>query len=385
MLQVGNPAVSKDFANREREVNTIMNALKKDNILLIAPRRYGKTSVMRRIQTLLGKDGYTVIFIDVHDVYTPQQFVIELAMGVFDMAKDKKSFVEKMKQFFSQKLKDLEFEISIGGLKVKFKRLLKEEIERNWKEEGRTVFMFIQSYFDNLVFVIDEFSECVHNMSKNEEVEQFLKWLRSMRAREDTLRFILGGSVSIDRVVKKVTALSAINDFRRVLLGGFDREAALCVVKKVFDEEMWEYTDEIGEKIVECIGVPSVPYFLSVFLSMIQEEGAENVHESFIEEIHNNSLMGAKGKHYFDYYVQRLKIYYEEERAAKVLLKELCQTGSISMDAAFNIFSEVTNKDYESFLDLISDLENDFYVNQTGDTLQFSSKVLRDWWRLYHV
>jgi len=42
-----------------------------------------------------------------------------------------------------------------------------------------------------------------------------------------SIRFILGGSVSVDRVVRKVTALSAINDSRRVILDGFDKETAL--------------------------------------------------------------------------------------------------------------------------------------------------------------
>ena len=160
---------------------------------------------MKRIETILGEEkGDTpVIFIDIHDVYSPQEFLIELATGAFDMAKDKKSFIEKLRVSFSGMLKDLEeFEISLGELKVKFKRSLKEEIERgDWKEEGRTLFAFVKKYFDESVyFIVDEFSECVHNMhtidkGKNREAEMFLKWFRSVRIRESGLKFILGGSI----------------------------------------------------------------------------------------------------------------------------------------------------------------------------------------------
>jgi hypothetical protein len=391
MLPVGNPAVGKDFMNREHEIRTIMNALKKDNILLIAPRRYGKTSVMKKIQALLKGskgDDTAVIFIDVYDVYCPEEFVIELATGAFDVAKNKRSFIEKLKQFFSQQLKDLEFEFSLGELKVRFKRSLKEEIEKGgWKQEGKAVFTFIQSYFDvTIYFIIDEFSECVHNMSIKdaEKAEVFLKWFRSVREGGHNLKFILGGSMSIDRVVKRVATLSTINNFRRVILNGFDKETVLCIVKKVFKEEKWEYTPGIGEKIIECIGTPSVPYFLSVFLSILQETCTGGLDESVIEEVYSNSLMGTNGKHYFDYYIQRLATYYEDD-AAKAILKELCQTGVISKDAAFDIFKRVTAGDYELFLDLVSDLENDFYLEHIGDTFMFSSKPLADWWRLYHV
>lgn len=393
MLPVGSPAVGKDFIDRDDEIKIILDSLEKDNILLTAPRRYGKTSIMKEIQTILSGEDTPVIFIDIHDVNSPEEFLIELATGAFDMAKNKKSFIEKLKNFFSERLTGLEeLEISLGELKVRFKRSLKEEIKSGWKEEGKTFFTFIKNYFDDRVyFIIDEFSEYIHNMSKKKkkEAEIFLKWFRTVRMEESNLRFILGGSVSVDRVVKNVTALSAINDFRRVTIGRFDRETTLCAVKMVFDEEEWACTDEIGEKIVECVGLPSVPYFLSAFLSIIQEESmGKDLNENRIEEIYSSNLMGANGKHYFDYYVQRLKIYYskKEEKTAKAILRELCQTGEISIAIAFDIFKRNAARDnYEWFMDLISDLENDFYLRQDGDRIVFFSKPLADWWRLYHV
>jgi len=46
MLQVSGPAMGKDFFDREKEVEEIVQSLGKDNVLLVAQRRYGKTSVM---------------------------------------------------------------------------------------------------------------------------------------------------------------------------------------------------------------------------------------------------------------------------------------------------------------------------------------------------
>ena len=53
MLQVGGIATGKDFFDREKEVEKIVKSLGKDNVLLVAPRRYGKTSVMREVERKL--------------------------------------------------------------------------------------------------------------------------------------------------------------------------------------------------------------------------------------------------------------------------------------------------------------------------------------------
>jgi len=45
MSVVSGPATGKDFFDREDEVKAILESLRRDNILLVAPRRYGKTSV----------------------------------------------------------------------------------------------------------------------------------------------------------------------------------------------------------------------------------------------------------------------------------------------------------------------------------------------------
>jgi hypothetical protein len=223
----------------------------------------------------------------------------------------------------------------------------------------------------------------------NKDAEIFLKWFRSLRMRESNLRFIIGGSVSIDKVVRTAATLSTINDFKRVIIDGFSEEVTLNIIKEIFEEERWEYADKTAEKIIKCIGVPAIPYFLSIFLSVIREESVgKSLDEITIEEIYNNKLMGTRGKHYFDYYVQRLNTYYseKEKKVAKNILKELSQNREISVEIAFNVFKNVTNSsNREWFFGLISDLENDFYLKRTDDKIIFYSKTLADWWRLYHV
>ncbi len=75
-----------------------------------------------------------------------------------------------------------------------------------------------------------------------------------------------------------------------------------------------------------------------------------------------------------------------EEKAARAILRRVSSEDYYPLDLAFGIFKQETGvDDHERFMDLIADLENDFYIeNDPLKGLTFYSKMLRDWWRLYH-
>src|SRR3989304_1093699 len=87
MLQVVNPAIGDDFIDREKKIAQILEALKKDSVLLIAPRRFGKTSVMRRVKEELLSRNDISVFLEVEDVYSPQRFLSEIVMALVENEK----------------------------------------------------------------------------------------------------------------------------------------------------------------------------------------------------------------------------------------------------------------------------------------------------------
>jgi len=84
MLQSG-PAVGRDFFDREEKIEEIFRSLKRNNILLISPRRYGKTSVMKEVIRRLSERGDLCLFLDIMYVDAPEQFLIELATPQLSM------------------------------------------------------------------------------------------------------------------------------------------------------------------------------------------------------------------------------------------------------------------------------------------------------------
>ncbi len=396
MSVISGPALGADFFDREEEVNAIMRSLRNDNILLVAPRRYGKTSVMRAVERKLTERGCVSLYLDVMHVNSPKDFVFWLAVAAFDARKERETFLENLKSSFIH-LGELlhEVEVSTSGFKAKFTKGVKEEInDDNWPSKGNDILNAIKqlSEKDCVCIIIDELSECVNNIKKRDEEQarQFLQWLRSVRQTMfEDLKFIVGGSVSFKGIVRSFGSLAWIDDLKSIDISGFSEEVALQFIKQAFDDRGWEYTEEMGLKILDCVGEPYIPYFISIFLSMIFEEDERWLSEKDIEELYTSKLLGAHGRGYFDYYRQRLGIYYGRElaKAAEEILKEACLTDEGYPKAlAFDLFRRATGiENEEKFMNLLCDLENDFYITFDGEQIRFQSKVLRDWWRLYNV
>ncbi len=393
MLPVGNPAIGDDFIDREKEIIQILAALKKDSVLLIAPRRFGKTSIMRRLKELLDRDGISV-FLEVEDVYSPQRFISEIVMALVENEKIKNttkiiSALKKGFQWFKEKIEDLETPI----FKAKLRSSIEADLKEDWLEKSGQIFDIIRGTDANIYFIIDEFPIAIKNIEPK-EAEKFLHWFRKLRQVTRNLKFVVGGSVSIDRVVRDIGGVSTINDFKRVRIGGFQEEVALDIIEKVFSEEGWNYDEAFGQKILACTGEAYIPYFIAIMLSALKEEKdlrGEEINEELIEKVYNHRILGSEGKHYFEHYSQRLCVFYKgmggmEEKAARAILKKVCSVEYYPVDLAFGIFKNETGiDDHEKFIDLIADLSNDFYIEHDPENgLKFYSKMLRDWWRVYY-
>lgn len=394
MLPVGNPAIGDDFIDREKEIGQILSALKKNSVLLIAPRRFGKTSIMRRLEKELSSLDGLCVFIEVEDIYSPQRFLSEMVMALLgsERIRKKRKLRSAFEKSFSWFKGNIE-EVGVYVFSAKLRSNIEADLKVDWTEKARLIFEIINDFESNVYFIVDEFPIAIKNMDP-EDAEKFLHWFRKLRQISENLRFIVGGSVSIDRVVRDVGGVSVINDFKRVRVGGFQKEVALNVIKKVFREKEWQYTEPIGDKILNCVGEACIPYFIAIMMSAIEEEYVSRdveINEELIEDIYNFYILGSGGKHYFEHYSQRLRIFYTsmagmEEKAARAILGRVSSEDYYPLDLAFGIFKQETGvDDHERFMDLIADLENDFYIeNDPLKGLTFYSKMLRDWWRLYH-
>ncbi|WP_067050350.1 ATP-binding protein [Methanofollis ethanolicus] len=390
MLPVGSPATGNDFIDREIETKLILDYLEKDHILLIAPRRYGKTSVMKKIEHKLSEDDTICIFLEVEDVSTPSKLLTEMIMGLVSSEKLEKTtkMITRIKKgfgWFKDNIESLEF----VEFKAQLRHNIESDLQEEWDNKAYQTMEIVKSTSKKVVIIIDEFPYALKKMEAKDR-EAFLSWFRKVRMTIPNVKFVVGGSVSIDNIVDSVGESKLINDFKRVKISGFNKKIALGVVERTFEEEKWSYSPEYGTYILECIGDPYIPYFLAIFLSAIKDETiyGEEISSDLLRRIYETKILGSEGKQGFIHYKQRLATDYPkiQQKIAKRLLDSISRVEVYPRDLAYEIYREESGKDdLDEFCSLLADLAHDYYIVETPSAdLKFHSKLLKDWWRIYH-
>ena len=391
---VGTPARGKDFYGRESLMELIWEKLEDNYILLAAPRRFGKTSAMLNILDF-PRDNFKVIHFDLEPITEPVDFIVAL-LDQLRCDEKIRNVLKKGGKGFRKFLEDINFSVNING--VDFRIELKEKIQKTWKEIGKEIFSKLQSMDQNVILIFDEFALMIENFLddrlRKKEVREFLRWFRSLRIDPSVTkcRFVIGSSISIDHHLSNLGILDSFNDFERVEIKEFeDKNIAKSFVNFLLTGKKVKISQPAKLEILNLVGQP-IPYFIQVFISQIINKYSgktKQAKKSDMTSIYENDILGVTCKSYFQIYYDRLKHYTKQnENAAKVMLKNLALAGEISKTNLYQIYLKETQqtKDVDGFNNLMSDLENDFYIKYkpSKKSYIFYSKILKDWWRRYY-
>ena len=395
---IGNIAKRDDFWNREDEINTVWKTLEKNNVLLKAPRRFGKTSIMNYLYEF-PDSNFKVFFQDTESVREPEEFIsgiISMLLTVSSFRKLYKTLTGKLKNF----IKGVEVGVGYEDMpEVRVK--IKESLGKDWQEEGRKLISHLQKYDGKILFILDELPELIKNIKKKRDKDtavDFLQWFRSIRQMPalSHIKWLVGGSIGIEHVVEKVGAgTKTINDFSIIKVEHFSENEARLFIKALLKTEagIQRIKKSILDKLLDTIGAP-VPYFIQVLLREclyeMKRQNKKSLNEEIIEKAYHENLLGPANRSYFQHYYSRLKEYYDVdlEKIAKRILIEIAKETTVKRSELFRLFNQESGGRYtpEDFSYLMADLENDFYISydKKNDRCRFTTKVLKDWWLRYY-
>ncbi len=142
-LVIGNVPRGKDYFGQEVLIKTLWRKLENDNILLTAPRRFGKTAAMYH---LLDKprEVFEPVILNVEPITSASNFIVELVARLHK----KSSFHKRILSLWEKKENILNFfrdsisNIDIGGLKIKLRE--RTDIVENWESYGEKIYLFCQ-------------------------------------------------------------------------------------------------------------------------------------------------------------------------------------------------------------------------------------------------
>ena len=385
-LVLGSPPRGTDFFGGEKFIASLRRRLGNDNVLLVAPRKFGKTGTLLR---LLDEPDipFRPVYLDVTNVATAGDFMVELIAALLGSH----WFAPVVRQLW----KDLELPADTAELKIALRE--KTDTAKEWEDTGDELMDLLSQEAPPLLLLIDEFGNMIHSMvrrRRDDEIKDLLDWFQNARVTHHTyVRFVLGSSLDLLATLEVMSLFDSVNDLWIANVEPFTPEKARNFMTEIFAGRGLTLPSELADEILELVGVP-IPHLLAVTLKAILDRqrledkapDREMVHAAF-----RDLLEGPQGSA-FNHYPTRLADGYSqaEARISKALLSALSRNEEpVTRRVLFREFlkagkvedEENFKKSPKVFAYLMSRLENDFYISGHDKQYLFFSRLLRLWWK----
>ena len=392
----GRPVSEEDFYDRTAEVGDLWRKLETDHILLLAPRRVGKTSLMYKLMAEAPNRAETyAIYLSVPDIDTELEFVERLYRAVLEspQASSRLSRVwdtlklSSIGKFFNR--------IESVNLAELFEIGWREAKPEDWETLGRELIRALRKLEGRWLILVDELPVFILNLIKQDptaaRARTFLYWLRQMRQMPppegERLRFLLAGSIGLDTVASRYRMGDTINDLTIKTLGAFSPETADQFLAVLGEDYGLPLAPEIRQRICERAEW-LIPYYLQLFFSGLLEICSDERAVPSVEMVDEvfDVLLSHGRRSYFDYWHQRVteELGSPQDVWARALLNVCSRDAKGASRQTFSAalshhIADADQRD-ETLNWLLDVLVGDGYLVEAEGRYRFRSSLLREFW-----
>ena len=400
----GAPVDPVDLRFRTAFVTELWQTLRTGHVVLTAPRRTGKTSVMDYLRDH-PENGYSVVSINVQDLTHPADFFQVLLDGFHDAHPD---FVRSQLAagwgLVSGVLGRID-EVGVGGFKLALRRS-DPDWRTNWRQHGDTFLAQARKSGVPILFIIDEFPDMLLNLSREDGglLREFLAWFRTQRQNlapsRDSIRWLVGGSVNLAGTLDALGLVDLINDLEDVSLPpltGIDIET---FAKEMLGGRDVPFDDDVPQRLTARLGRP-IAFFMQMAtydLYRLWKREKRMIVAADVDAVFDAMIVGSGTRTRLQHFHSRINQYYADPKRsiAHVLLGQISLSASGLRRATLLQETERTltelgitlpaHERRQTFNRLMLDLENDFYIVEVEEEIyDFASGVLKSWWRKCHA
>jgi hypothetical protein len=394
---VGNVPEPDELYGRDDLIEHLWRQLVGNNILVLAPRRFGKSGVIRHLLER-PRLGFIPIALDLMDVDLPSEFALRLTAAIVAQSglrtalQAAKNLPVALRRFITDNVDAVEIE----GVKVELRRT----VGPNWSETVGRLLRELEKVDNTVVFLLDEFPVMLAAMTQKHGVgaaQEFMAWFSSIRLHgKDVLRrhrYVIAGSIGIDTLLRRINAPDKLRDFERVPVGAVAEESAMNLAHDLSESLDIGMAEPLIRAGLDLIG-PRVPYFIHLLFSQLAQlrpMERRPLTQPILDRVYRDQILGPTCKHYFDHYRDRLARYGKPlERAALAVLRGVADApaGRVGASALFDLYRKARGRGAGEveFDDLLADLECDWYLRLDPQTNEyyFMVNVMRDWWRRWY-
>lgn len=397
---VGSPVGGADFFGREEDLEKLRRAVEDGNhVLISAPRRVGKSSLLGELCSALKCGGWTVASADVQHARDELQFVEELINSLQKAGLSipwfhfLETWVRRIRSLVKGSRAEVgSMQIEVGGGDPSDWTGIAQRIRDRLRVAANDP--------QQILVAVDELPIFLAALHKSENgparVTEVLHWLRAARqAGSPAVRWVVCGSIGLDSFVESRGLAGTVNDFLTRSLGAFREPVATAFLRQLANQPRYQMdlSDDVCRRVLDRIGWP-LPYYLQLMFQALLDgrpaatprppltpADVERAFESLLDPGHT-----AK----FSHWDTRLDDQFadaDDARTARFVLKRTCigaqgvhRETLVEDLAARKPGADVDELDrrLRSVLQL---LERDGYVLRQDDAYAFRSFLLREYWR----
>jgi hypothetical protein len=379
----GQVARDENFFDREADLKDFWSKLESDNLLLLAPRRVGKTSVLYHMQSNAQAKGFCPIFVDVSDCQDELRFVKRLYDVILEHHNAAARFMESVKQSSLGQFLSSVKKVGVSGFSLEV-----QGREHEWADIGEEITRSLEKLEQKTLIQIDELPVFALKLLNHEDetkqgrIRDFLYWLRRIRLQYTHVRWMLAGSVGLDTIASRLNITDAINDLAIVPLGAYTQPIADQFLLELARSYNLKLEPAVRQRILERVGW-LVPYYLQLVFSKLRHHEQQQVADV---DAAIDTLLSPTHKAHFDYWRQRLRDELGRPDAdhAALMLHAACRTPqgvrrSLLMQKLIDPLPDAAKRE-EKGRYLLDTLVNDGYLVEKEKYFSFQSPLLREYW-----
>lgn len=390
---VGQAVSGENFFNRSKEIRKIRRAIESgSHILISAPRRVGKTSILFHIRDNLGENFYPV-YIITESIESENDYFKRLFNEVIKSdfigsgAKLSKS-ISNFVHTCINKVKGIEVG-GIGGLEFA------EGKDVDYRNEFINLIKSV--YFEEderILIMVDEFPQTVENIINKEGENKAVHFLQSNRVirhepeLKDKIQFIYTGSIGLENIVSRLESMNLINDLNAVHINPLSKDDAAKLIHALlaYYRNLEHFSLSIENAQIEYLLNQIewlIPFYIQLVIQEIYNVSVDEEYEEITNVVIDSAFKQMLGnRNHFEHWQTRLRKAFkkEEYKFAQGLLNLMAENMTITSSRIGHLAEEKGIE--ESYKTIVRALVYDGYINNNDDptVYRFNSPVLRMWW-----
>ncbi len=395
----GNWVEGERFWGRELDLKLFEDRLDEGaNLLMVAQRRMGKTSLMREAARRL-EGRYLPVFVDFEKARSAANAIVELSIAT----RDHQPLWSKTRDLFANILglvgRAVE-KLSVSELSVTLRDGL---TQGNWESKGDELFEILADSDIPVLLLLDEVPILVSRLLKGpdfvitderrEDTDAFMSWLRSnSQKHQGKVRVVISGSIGLEPVLRQGGLTATLNAFSSFELKAWDEYTVVGCLRALAHGKGLLYEDGVPEAMFAKLGL-AIPHHVQLFFNHAYvfccRRNDMHFRMADIETVYQQEMLSVRGHAELTHYEERLDLILGKKKnlIALELLTEAAVTGALTNQALMALQKIPLDRPLDEDISLATAhreilrvLEHDGYLERKGDRLVFVSNLVRDWW-----